>query len=581
MGAWLSIWEGLLRADGRVTAFALVAVAGVTALELTARSANGLERLAFLLVHLVCVDFLHNSHHRAQHRLAFLWPIHELHHSRLPEHRDRNFAPLFPFLDRVFGTYCEPRRDEYPPTGTMSLASDASIATAMARPFRIGRGGLPVAVVVMLWTFVTPARAELATIDVLLDLDEDIATGCVVGTIEGDAEGVDLRIRTVFDVGTDVVTSATTAACADAVSGTFEPEVAIATVPQVPWSGVVGNGVAGSTLVETHGPLDVIGLDVIGPSRRARAFVVLSSLVGEDALLTGESAEPLRITLWAPSVPTLLPWALGCALAACVGLARAGIVGRGLVVGVLLSFVGASWLLPARGLALLGDGELRAWTLDERIAGDPRADAPEGVDLLDFYAAVEPSTGELWLRVDVLFGAPVCLPGWGRVDPGSGFVCTMQPPLDQGPFGGAVALTFDDGPEPMVTPLILATLRAQGIPATFFVQGRRLESEQARALALEIHEDPLFRLGNHSQTHARFTLLEPEEVEIELTTASERIREAIADPCYAPRYFRFPFGSADCDSMGSCAPRGSPSRRFISMRATGATARTAESVRRA
>ena len=68
--------------------------------------------------------------------------------------------------------------------------------------------------------------------------------------------------------------------------------------------------------------------------------------------------------------------------------------------------------------------------------------------------------------------------------------------------------------------------------------------------ALEIHEDPLFRLGNHSQTHTRFTLLDPEEVDIEVATASDRIREAIGDPCHAPRYFRFPFGSADCDSMG-------------------------------
>ncbi|HEX8572494.1 MAG TPA: sterol desaturase family protein [Allosphingosinicella sp.] len=42
---------------------------------------------------------------------------HRIHHSSLPEHRDRNFANLFPIIDIAFGTYHRPGRDEYPPTG--------------------------------------------------------------------------------------------------------------------------------------------------------------------------------------------------------------------------------------------------------------------------------------------------------------------------------------------------------------------------------------------------------------------------------------------------------------------------------
>jgi len=42
---------------------------------------------------------------------------HRIHHSIQEEHFDRNFAALFPFIDRVFGTYYAPARDEYPPTG--------------------------------------------------------------------------------------------------------------------------------------------------------------------------------------------------------------------------------------------------------------------------------------------------------------------------------------------------------------------------------------------------------------------------------------------------------------------------------
>ena len=63
--------------------------------------------------------------------------VHRIHHSRLPEHCDRNFAQVFPFLDRLFGTFFAPNRDEFPPTGADGLASDASIGKAMTAPFRI------------------------------------------------------------------------------------------------------------------------------------------------------------------------------------------------------------------------------------------------------------------------------------------------------------------------------------------------------------------------------------------------------------------------------------------------------------
>jgi sterol desaturase/sphingolipid hydroxylase (fatty acid hydroxylase superfamily) len=42
---------------------------------------------------------------------------HRVHHSRLAQHHDRNYAVFFPVIDRIFGTWYEPARDEYPPTG--------------------------------------------------------------------------------------------------------------------------------------------------------------------------------------------------------------------------------------------------------------------------------------------------------------------------------------------------------------------------------------------------------------------------------------------------------------------------------
>jgi sterol desaturase/sphingolipid hydroxylase (fatty acid hydroxylase superfamily) len=68
--------------------------------------------------------------------------VHRIHHSRLPEHRDRNFAQYFPILDRLFGTWHAPGRDEFPATGADGLASEAPIATALVRPFRLWAEGL-------------------------------------------------------------------------------------------------------------------------------------------------------------------------------------------------------------------------------------------------------------------------------------------------------------------------------------------------------------------------------------------------------------------------------------------------------
>ncbi|MCA9554874.1 MAG: polysaccharide deacetylase family protein [Myxococcales bacterium] len=65
---------------------------------------------------------------------------------------------------------------------------------------------------------------------------------------------------------------------------------------------------------------------------------------------------------------------------------------------------------------------------------------------------------------------------------------------------GCVALTFDDGPDPEVTPQILDALAAAGAKATFFAIGRHLEAHPAlaRRLVDEGHE-----LGNHSFSHSR------------------------------------------------------------------------------
>jgi sterol desaturase/sphingolipid hydroxylase (fatty acid hydroxylase superfamily) len=67
---------------------------------------------------------------------------HRIHHSVLKEHRDKNFAVLFPFIDMLFGTYYRPRPGEYPPTGVGGTQL-RPIEAATVAPFRAWRRMLP------------------------------------------------------------------------------------------------------------------------------------------------------------------------------------------------------------------------------------------------------------------------------------------------------------------------------------------------------------------------------------------------------------------------------------------------------
>lgn len=66
------------------------------------------------------------------------------------------------------------------------------------------------------------------------------------------------------------------------------------------------------------------------------------------------------------------------------------------------------------------------------------------------------------------------------------------------PVARSLALTFDDGPDPVHTPAVLDRLHALGVRATFFVIGRKAEEQPALVARIveEGHE-----LGHHSYSH--------------------------------------------------------------------------------
>jgi sterol desaturase/sphingolipid hydroxylase (fatty acid hydroxylase superfamily) len=69
---------------------------------------------------------------------------HRIHHSVEPEHRDRNFAAFFPFIDRMFGTYYAPAPDEYPATEAEGFLMQATISPFAGawRSFRARANGV-------------------------------------------------------------------------------------------------------------------------------------------------------------------------------------------------------------------------------------------------------------------------------------------------------------------------------------------------------------------------------------------------------------------------------------------------------
>jgi peptidoglycan-N-acetylglucosamine deacetylase len=65
-----------------------------------------------------------------------------------------------------------------------------------------------------------------------------------------------------------------------------------------------------------------------------------------------------------------------------------------------------------------------------------------------------------------------------------------------------VTLTFDNGPEPEVTPAVLDRLARESIHSTFFVLGHKIADRRRRALAERAAGEGHW-IGNHTYSHAR------------------------------------------------------------------------------
>ncbi len=102
---------------------------------------------------------------------------------------------------------------------------------------------------------------------------------------------------------------------------------------------------------------------------------------------------------------------------------------------------------------------------------------------------------------------------------------------------GEVAITFDDGPDPEVTPRVLDLLDARGAKASFFCVGERAAA--APGLVREIVRRG-HSVENHSHRHSTgFGWYGPWRLRRELAAAQVALAEAAGAP---PRFFRAPYG---------------------------------------
>ncbi|OEF96282.1 polysaccharide deacetylase family protein [Desulfuribacillus alkaliarsenatis] len=110
-----------------------------------------------------------------------------------------------------------------------------------------------------------------------------------------------------------------------------------------------------------------------------------------------------------------------------------------------------------------------------------------------------------------------------------------------------IALTFDDGPDPRFTPLILDVLKQYNARATFFVMGSRAVAypDIIRRMENEGHV-----IGNHTYWHPNLVRHEVERTRWEVLETEKVLNDILG---YRPRLFRAPYGALNTDVVQELA----------------------------
>lgn len=99
-----------------------------------------------------------------------------------------------------------------------------------------------------------------------------------------------------------------------------------------------------------------------------------------------------------------------------------------------------------------------------------------------------------------------------------------------------VAITFDDGPNPDYTGMLLEGLKERGVPATFFLLGKEVDKypEIVKQIQKEGH-----LIGTHSYEHVNLSNLSDDAAMEQVDKTNEAIHAITGE---YPEYIRPPFG---------------------------------------
>ena len=100
-----------------------------------------------------------------------------------------------------------------------------------------------------------------------------------------------------------------------------------------------------------------------------------------------------------------------------------------------------------------------------------------------------------------------------------------------------IALTFDDGPHPSCTPLLLDGLKERGVKVTFFVIGLNVE-RYPELVKREYEEGHI--VGNHTYNHVEITRIDSVKAKEEIEKTSQAVERITGRPT---EYMRPPFGA--------------------------------------
>ncbi len=245
--------------------------------------------------------------------------------------------------------------------------------------------------IILLPLFSVAAMAQTVSFDVLLDMDRNVDSGCMV-TPSGQPGigGFEYRVRAVVDNTTQIVTEVNIADC---VAGAF----AAPTVTGGPHPVGLNNGISGTDVVELSAALSAIG----SPAGNVIEFAV----VGDDGtgtdLVATDNGTPGggQILFGLPAeVPAL--GLFGLLLLAGLLLLIGFSVRRGHSKWLTFSLVGLAGLVFAANFIV--DGNVPDWAGEVPRATDPAGDPSNGGvanDVQAFFIGFENET--LFFRIDV------------------------------------------------------------------------------------------------------------------------------------------------------------------------------------